>query len=81
MMAIAFVFLWLYRPLGWFWLAVAFFTGVSRVFVGVHWPSEVVLGWFCGAVAATLIVKGWEAAVNRRKPATSEDPSSHPEEP
>lgn len=80
MMAVAVTFLFLYRPLGWVWLVLAVLVGVSRVYVGVHWPSEVVLGWLCGAFASTLIVKCWEAGVNLRKGKTVEDPSPHPEE-
>jgi len=80
MMAVAVAFLWLYRPVGWCWLVVAILTGVSRVYVGVHWPSQVVLGWLCGAVAGTVVVKSWEAAVSLRQRETSEDPSSRPEE-
>ena len=80
MMAVAVAFLWLYRPAGWCWLVVAFLTGVSRVYVGVHWPSQVVLGWLCGAVAATVVVKSWEAGVSLRRRETTADPSSRPEE-
>jgi len=63
MMAVATAFLWLHRPTGWVWLVVAVLTGVSRIYVGVHWPSEVLLGWLCGAVCGTIVVKcGQEVA-------------------
>lgn len=74
MMAIAVCFLWLHRPLGWAWLAVAVLTGISRIYVGVHWPSQVLLGWLCGAFVATVVVKSWEAWVSSRPRTREEHP-------
>ena len=62
MMAIATCFLWLYRPVGYVWLVVAVLTGLSRIYVGVHWPSQVLLGWVCGALCGTVMVKTIESA-------------------
>jgi undecaprenyl-diphosphatase len=57
MMAVAACFLYGFRPLGWVWLVVAVLTGLSRVYVGVHYPSQVLLGWLCGAFAAMVVLK------------------------
>ena len=43
-----------YKPLTW---TLAIVIGVSRVAVGAHWPSDVILGAFIGMVVAD-IVKG-----------------------
>jgi undecaprenyl-diphosphatase len=49
------------------WLLVALFTGMSRVYVGAHYPSQVLLGWACGAFAAFLVVNTWRAFTKMRE--------------
>jgi undecaprenyl-diphosphatase len=48
--------------LGWrwgsIWIGIAIVTGLSRIYLGMHYPSEVLLGWFCGIAAGLLVVKG-----------------------
>lgn len=79
MMSIAVCFFWLHRPAGYFWLVVAILTGISRIYVGAHWPSEVLLGWLCGAVCATIVVKTIESAQKLWK-ARKEPPPATPAE-
>lgn len=41
---------------GWPWIAVALLTGISRVYVGAHFPSQVLLGWLCGVTSGVICV-------------------------
>lgn len=39
------------------WMIIALLSGLSRIYVGVHYPSQVLLGWTCGVIVALLTVK------------------------
>jgi undecaprenyl-diphosphatase len=67
MMAVAVVFLLVARPWGWPWLVVALLTGLSRVYVGVHFPFQVLLGWMVGAFCAFVLVRSYQAWCKLRK--------------
>lgn len=41
---------------GWPWIAIALITGLSRVYVGAHYPWQVLLGYACGFTTANLVV-------------------------
>lgn len=65
--AIAFVYLYVTGKWGIPWLIIAILTGISRIYVGAHYPSQVLFGWTCGAFCGFLVVKTWEAFANRRR--------------
>lgn len=68
MAALATVFWLAFKWRGSAWIAVALLTGLSRIYVGVHYPSQVLLGWTCGVFAGVLVWYTWAAFVARRKP-------------
>lgn len=67
MMSIAVVFLLYCRWWGLIPLGIALATGLSRIYVGVHYPSQVLLGWMCGAFAALVVTRTWEAYSRLRR--------------
>lgn len=55
----------------WWWTALsfAFLVGLSRIYVGVHYPSQVLFGWVSGSFVAWLTVwtwRAWEKVEGRR---------------
>jgi undecaprenyl-diphosphatase len=55
--AIAFYILLKDKKLGIFALICAFLISVSRVFVGVHWPIDIVAGFIVGLISALIVDK------------------------
>jgi undecaprenyl-diphosphatase len=37
-------------------VSVTLLVGLSRVYLGVHWPTDVIAGWFAGALWAAICV-------------------------
>ena len=55
--ALAGALLWWRRVLGWVAIAGATLIGVARVYVGVHWPSEVLVGALVGLTTGMLAAR------------------------
>lgn len=68
MAAVAFAFTAGLGKWGWIWIPIAILVGLSRIYVGVHFPSQVLLGWICGAFAGLVVVQMHRAYVQLRKP-------------
>ncbi|MDN3019874.1 undecaprenyl-diphosphatase [Paenibacillus sp. BSR1-1] len=51
-----FISIWMVRKKGWwFWLVIPVCIGVSRIWVGVHYPVDVAAGALLGIISALLI--------------------------
>lgn len=55
MAAVATAFTFYFGWRAWPWWVVAFMTGLSRIYVGVHYPSQVLFGWLTGIIVAGSI--------------------------
>jgi undecaprenyl-diphosphatase len=55
---------------GWWgapWVALAFLVGISRIYVGAHYPSQVLFGWILGALTALIVSKTADVAARAWK--------------
>lgn len=55
MSAVAFALTYNFGWKGAIWILVAFLTGLSRIYVGVHYPSQVLYGWLLGTAISAAI--------------------------
>ena len=72
MAAVAIVFTLGLRWWGVPWVVVAVLTGISRVYVGVHYPYQVLLGWTCGIVAGVAVAMVWRLGESLYRNRTSQ---------
>jgi len=82
MMAVATAFLYYWRNAGYVWFVIAILTGISRIYVGVHYPYQVFFGWVVGAVVSLALIAIWEGwKKNRGVPQNEELHEELPENP
>lgn len=65
---VAFAFVAYFGRWGWPWVVVALLTGLSRIYVGAHYPSQVLLGWATGCGAAWLLIRLVDLRWPRKRP-------------
>ncbi|HRK18786.1 MAG TPA: phosphatase PAP2 family protein [Hyphomicrobiaceae bacterium] len=49
-------------------LAVSIVIGTTRIFLGVHWPSDVIGGWMLGLLWVIIGMRVFDAVVRRNPP-------------
>ncbi|MBX3111778.1 MAG: phosphatase PAP2 family protein [Fimbriimonadaceae bacterium] len=78
-MAVAVAFMMVDRRWGTAWLVVSLMTGLARIYVGVHFPSQVLLGWAVGALVAWSLTKLSLRIWPGKRPAVEPDVSESPQ--
>ncbi|MFH1894584.1 MAG: phosphatase PAP2 family protein [Patescibacteria group bacterium] len=56
------------KKAGIFFYISAFFIGISRVFAGLHWPSDIVAGIFVGIFSGWLVYKFQKRLLKQKIP-------------
>lgn len=67
---------------GWWgspWVPIAVLVGISRIYVGVHYPYQVVLGWTMGILAGFAVTQAWDRIAARRSHVQEEQDTDAPE--
>lgn len=73
MMALAGVGWWFTRGrVRWLWFLLPLVIGYSRVYLGFHYPTDVLAGWLLGALLATLVISLVGKRVKPETPVTDE---------
>jgi len=54
--AAAVIFAWGAPRLSFLGIALSLLVGISRVYVGAHWPTDVMAGWALGAVLGAILI-------------------------
>ncbi len=63
----------------WPWMVLAFLVGLSRIYVGVHYPSQVLLGWGVGILVGFIVFHTGMALIRlRTAKATESGPDEEP---
>lgn len=55
--ALAFALFIFNKKIGWYFTGAAILMGIARIFTGVHWPTDILVGIVIGALSVILIKK------------------------
>ncbi len=58
---------WQFPRWRWIWVLVAGLIGFSRIYVGVHYPLDVIAGWILGGLIGIIVVQ-ISMALQRKNP-------------
>jgi len=74
--ALAVVLAWFYRRWGWLYFVIATFVAWSRVYVGDHYPSDVIAAALIGSIVGVLIMvlfeRSWRIDGSRIAPSLAQ---------
>jgi len=63
--SLAFIFSSIYSKLTYYFWAIALTVMFSRIYIGVHFPSDVIVGCCTGSLYGFILVKGWTLFTNQ----------------
>ena len=55
--ALAFAVFFIHKRWGWRLIGAAFIIGLARIFVGIHWPLDIIVGAIIGIISVLIIKK------------------------
>lgn len=54
-----------YQKQKWYWFSYAAFVALSRPYVGVHYPSDIIAGGIIGFGIGLIVVNLWEMSIRK----------------